>query len=51
MKPCKYQIKSGRFAGMWHVRLYHNGKYFHVGRFKSEQEADVAMQNHYAAIN
>lgn len=51
MRPCKYLIKSGRYEGMWHVRLRCNGKYFHVGRFHTEAEANVAMQNHYAALN
>lgn len=45
MKAKMYQIKSGRFAGMWHVRIYKSyGKYFHVGRFKDKAEAEEAMR-------
>lgn len=44
-QPRIYQIKSGRYAGMWHVRLYVSyGKYFHIGRFRNKSEADVAMR-------
>lgn len=44
-KPTYYQIKSGRFAGMYHVRVYiSKGKYFHIGRFSTEREAKKAMR-------
>lgn len=36
----KYQCKSGKYAGMWHVRIYDSGRYFHIGRFKTEEEAN-----------
>jgi hypothetical protein len=40
-----YQIKSGRYAGMYHVREYRGkGKYFHIGRYHTEQEARAAME-------
>ena len=43
--PKKYEIKSGRYKGMWHVRIYHGrGKYFHVGRYLTEKEADKAIE-------
>ncbi len=39
-----YQIKSGRYAGMYHVREYRGkGKYFHIGRYKTKEEAEIAM--------
>ena len=48
MTPTKYQIKSGPYAGMWHVRLYKSlgggkARYFHVGRYHTESAADRAM--------
>ena len=40
-----YLIKSGRFAGMYHVRNYlGNGKYFHIGRYATEADARKAME-------
>ena len=38
----RYQSKTGRYAGMWHVRGYENGKYFHIGRYKTLEEAEEA---------
>lgn len=35
-----YQIKSGPYAGMWHLRDYIKGKYTHVARVKTKREAD-----------
>ena len=40
-----YQIKSGRFAGMYHVRQYlGKGRYFHIGRYQTIEEAMQAME-------
>lgn len=42
----KYQIKSGRYVGMWHVREYlGNQRYFHVGRYRTEDEAESAIKH------
>lgn len=38
-----YRIKNGRYAGMYHVRFYQEGRYFHIGRFKTEHEAKAAV--------
>ncbi len=45
MKLSIYQVKSGKFAGMYHVRNYlGKGKYFHIGRYKTKEEAEIAME-------
>lgn len=38
-----YLVRTGRFAGMYHVRGYKAGRYFHIGRFKTREEAFVAI--------
>lgn len=45
-----YKEKSGRFKGMYHVRTYHDGKYKHVGRFKTKKEAEAAVKAEKAAL-
>lgn len=40
MTVTMYQSKSGKYKGMWHVRTYNKGRYFHVGRVLTKKEAD-----------
>lgn len=45
----KYRIGRGPYEGKWHVRIYiSKGKYFHVGRFQTEEEADEAIRKYEA---
>lgn len=40
-----YQSKTGKYKGLWHVREYFRGKYIHIGRYKSKQEAERVLKD------
>lgn len=46
-----YQVKSGKYIGMWHVRVYKSGRYFHIGRYRTEKERDEAVKQWQASNN
>lgn len=39
-----YEIKSGKYKGMWHVRDWSDGKLTHIGRYKSKEAAEAAAE-------
>lgn len=43
MRVSCYQIGSGRYQGMFHVRTYEGGTRKHVGRYHSREEALKAV--------
>jgi len=45
MKVAYYQSKKGKYKGMYHLRLYANKKYFHVGRYKSKAQVEEKIRS------
>lgn len=37
-------IYYSNYFKKWHARIYHRGKYFHVGRFATRKEAQSAAK-------